>query len=87
MSRAWRLCADAAVRLRYWDDECVLYHGASGNTYRLPEAVGQLLEALTRQAADLETLAAAINLHSEDVEAALQRLAHLGIVETAPDAS
>jgi PqqD family protein of HPr-rel-A system len=80
-SATWRVASDAQLRLRYWDDECVLYHGASGNTHRLPELVGKLLEHLMLSPATIPALAEAIDLHEEDVETALNQLARLGITE------
>lgn len=80
-SDTWRIAEDAQVKFRYWDDECVLYHGASGDTHRLPDLVGQLLEQLAQCPANIPTLAEAIDLHEEDVENALNQLARLGITE------
>lgn len=77
----WRVAPDAQLRLRFWDDECVLYHGASGDTHRLPDLVGHLLERLQQAPASVPVLAEAINLHEEDVESSLQELARLGITE------
>ncbi len=76
----WRVAADAALRLRYWDGECVLFHGAAGDTHRLPEAVGQLLEQLISAPAPAALLSGAIDLHEDDVQRSLAELARLGIV-------
>jgi PqqD family protein of HPr-rel-A system len=78
----WRIANDAQLRLRYWDDECVLYHGASGDTHRLTDLVGYMLEQLLQKPASIPELAAAINLHEEDVKTALNELSRLGITET-----
>lgn len=83
-SALWRIAPEAQLRLRFWDDECVLYHGASGDTHRLPDLVGRLLEQLLRAPASVADLAEAINLHEQDVESSLQELARLGITETGP---
>lgn len=77
----WHIADDAQLRLRYWDDECVLYHGAAGNTHRLPDLVGRMLEQLRISPASILALAESINLHEEDVETALHELARLGITE------
>lgn len=77
----WQIADDAQLRLRYWDDECVLYHGAAGNTHRLPDLVGLMLEQLQISPASILALAESINLHEEDVETALHELARLGITE------
>ncbi len=77
----WRIAPQASLALRFWDGECVLYHGASGDTHRLPEEIGRLLEQLAGGMAEIPQLVEAINLHSEDVQRALLELARLGIVE------
>jgi PqqD family protein of HPr-rel-A system len=82
-SATWRVASDAQLRLHYWDDECVLYHGASGDTHRLPELVGKLLEYLMQSPSTIPALSEAIDLHEEDVETALNELARLGITEIA----
>lgn len=78
----WRIANDSQLRLRYWDDECVLYHGASGDTHRLADLVGHMLEQLLQKPSSIPELAAAINLHEEDVKTALNELSRLGITET-----
>lgn len=80
-SAVWHLAPDAQLLLRYWDDECVLYHGASGDTHRLPELVGRLLERLGEAPATIPELAEAIDLHEEDVAASLEEFVRLGIAE------
>jgi PqqD family protein of HPr-rel-A system len=80
---AWRIAPDAQLKMRYWDDECVLYHGASGDTHRLTDLVGHMLERMLQSPASIPELAEAINLHEEDVESALNELARLGITEIA----
>lgn len=75
----WQIADNAQLKFRFWDDECVLYHGASGDTHRLPELVGRLLQQLLNAPADVPTLADSINLHEEDVESALRQMAQLGI--------
>lgn len=77
----WRVAADAALTLRYWDGECVLFHGAAGDTHRLPEAVGQLLECLRGTPGAAGDLSASVDLDLQDVERSLAELARLGIVE------
>ena len=77
----WRAAPDSRLRFRFWDDECVLYHGAAGDTHRLPAVVGQLLQALDEAGASIGDLSAAIDLHEDDVHQALRELGQLGIVE------
>lgn len=77
----WRIADDAQLKLRYWDAECVLYHGASGDTHRLPELIGKMLEQLMQASASISTLSESINLHEDDVTSALHKLAGLGITQ------
>lgn len=77
----WRLHADARLRWRYWDEECVLFHGAAGNTHRIAQPVGQLLEALVSGEATADNLSESIDLELADVQLALQEMRRLGIVE------
>lgn len=82
VEQMWRVHPDARLRLRYWDDECVVYHGAAGNTHRVPQPVGQLLEALqARGTATAADLSAHIDLDQSDVERSLQDMRVLGIAE------
>lgn len=77
----WRLQPDARLQLRYWGDECVLFHGASGDTHRLPQPVGELLEALqSGPGARVDDLSERIDLDARDVERSLRDLQRLGIV-------
>ena len=78
---SWRIAADAQLQLRFWDVECVLFHGASGDTHRLPDVVGRMLQALATGAATASSLSQAVDLHEEDVSAALRELRRLGILE------
>lgn len=80
----WRIVADAGLRLRFWGEECVLFHGASGDTHRLPEPVGRLLRHLLAAPASARELSDAIDLHEEDVAQALRELMGLGITQPAP---
>lgn len=79
--RNWRVAANADLHLRYWDEECVLFHGASGDTHRLPALVGRLLERLMLGSAPVAILSADVDLHEDDVTQALQQLAQRGITE------
>lgn len=77
----WRAVPGSRLSLRYWDEECVLYHGAAGDTHRLPAVVGQLLQALGEAGASIGDLSARIDLHEDDVHQALRELGQLDIVE------
>lgn len=77
----WRVDPDARLRLRYWGEECVVYHGASGNTHRLAQPVGELLELLQMEQATAEEISERINLDREDVDHALREMLRLGIAE------
>ncbi len=67
-----------------WDDECVIWHGAAGDTHRMPLAIGQLLDRLRVASANAAELAIAIDLHRDDVDESLLALKRLGIVEPSP---
>lgn len=75
----WQIAANAQLKFSFWDEECVLYHGASGDTHRMPELVGRLLQRLEQEPADIATLSEQINLHDDDVSNALHQMAQLGI--------
>lgn len=77
----WRIASDSRLKLRFWDDECVLFHGAAGDTHRLPAIVGQLLQVLLESPASIDELSTRIDLHDDDVRSALQDLSRLAIVE------
>nr|WP_145552579.1 HPr-rel-A system PqqD family peptide chaperone [Variovorax boronicumulans] len=76
----WHLAAESRLRFRQWDNECVVFHGAAGDTHRVPQAVAQLLQALAQRPGDAQALSARIDLHPDDVQAALEELRRLGIV-------
>lgn len=77
----WRIARDAELRLHVWDDECVLFHGAAGDTHLVPELVGQMLQILTHAPASVVDLSAAVNLDVADTRSALHDMAALGIAE------
>lgn len=71
------------MRLRFWGEECVLFHGAAGNTHLLPDVVGTMLQALVQADASAERLSALVDLHVADVRSALLEMSALGIAELA----
>ena len=77
----WRVRHGARLKFRYWDGECVLYHGATGDTHRVPEPVGQVLEALTSSLSSIDDLSVTVDLHAADVAEILDAMRELGIVE------
>lgn len=77
----WCITPGAELRLHFWGDECVLFHGAAGNTHLLPEVVGQLLQALTREATSISSLSTLVDLHVADVSSSLHEMSTLGIAE------
>lgn len=80
----WRVASDARLQLRYWGDECVLYHGAAGNTHRVPELVGRLLERLQSDTvATTAALSEGVDLDAGDVQSSLMEMCSLGIAERA----
>ncbi|WP_189690648.1 HPr-rel-A system PqqD family peptide chaperone [Pseudorhodoferax aquiterrae] len=76
----WHLAVESRLQFRQWDSECVVFHGAAGDTHRVPQAVAQLLQALAGQPDDAQALSERIDLHLDDVQAALEELRRLGIV-------
>lgn len=79
----WRIAPGAELRLRFWGEECVLFHGAAGNTHLLPDVVGTMLQALVQADASAERLSALVDLHVADVRSALLEMSALGIAELA----
>ncbi|KQP22025.1 hypothetical protein [Pseudorhodoferax sp. Leaf267] len=83
MHAAWRIAPDAELRFRFWNEECVLYHGAAGNTHLVPEPVGRLLQALAGAANSVHGLSELVDLHVDDVTKSMQEMRRLGIAEFA----
>lgn len=77
----WRIAPDARLQFRYWGDECVLYHGAAGNTHRVPDLVGRVLERLAVDAATTAALSEDVDLDAGDVQSSLLEMCSLGIAE------
>lgn len=67
--------------MRHWDEECVVYHGASGSTHRLAQPVGEMLELLQSAQATAEEISERIDLDRGDVDQVLGEMLRLGIVE------
>lgn len=86
MAQRWQLTVGHALRLRYWDDECVVHHLGSNHTHRLAAWAGQLLEDLRDGGAQAtETLAARFDgMAPEELEQTLMELARLALVERLP---
>ncbi len=89
----WRIAPGQTLRLRRWEDECVLYNDLSGDTHLLGAVAASLLDVLGGGAASLPELAQALcgELGVEadaELEAALapllDQLAHLALIETLP---
>lgn len=57
MSSRYRLAGTAPLHWRRWADEYLLYDPDSGDTHLLDETAWNVLAALERQPADLDTLA------------------------------
>lgn len=79
----WRIAPGAELRLRFWGEECVVFHGAAGNTHLLPEIVGSMLQALLNEDASAERLSVLVDLHVADVRSALLEMSALGLTESA----
>lgn len=56
-TRRWRIGADAALQLRQWDGEFVVFNPRSGHTHFLDVAAGRLLQWLADQAHPEDELA------------------------------
>ena len=56
-ARWWKIGADAALKLRQWDDEYVVFNPRSGHTHFLDVAAGRLLQWLAAQARSEDELA------------------------------
>lgn len=77
----WRVHSDARLRVRHWDDESVVYHGASGSTHRLQRPVAEMLELLQGVAATADEISERLNLERDDVQHALREMSRLGMAE------
>ena len=60
----WHVPHHAGLRWRFWGDEVIVFHPPSGDTHILHPLAADLLQYLSRQAADLQQIAA--YLASED---------------------
>ncbi|MFT3720048.1 HPr-rel-A system PqqD family peptide chaperone [Pseudorhodoferax sp.] len=77
----WQIDADAQLKLRFWEDECIVYHGAAGDTHRVPGLVGSMLQCLMQgEAWTAAALSEGIDLHIDDVHTSLTSMHRLGIV-------
>lgn len=86
MSLRWRLTEGHDLRLRCWDEACVVHHLASNQTHRLSLNAGQLLELLVTHGPQS---AQELTSHFEDASAAeldalLEELKPLLLVERCP---
>lgn len=88
----WRIARGQRLRLRAWQDECVVFNDLSGDTHLLGSAAAIVLTALqaapAASAALAATLAARLGLAldeqlREEVDALLDELANFSLIEPA----
>lgn len=56
MNSEWALNPDLDLHFRYWEDECVAYVGASGDTHCLSALAGEVLALLQKTPMDIVQL-------------------------------
>ena len=90
---AWRITPGQALRLRQFDDECVLYNDLSGDTHLLGDCAVHLLSVLQNgpatRAALFDALAEALACERDcrfegEADALLATLAGLFLIQPAP---
>lgn len=86
----WRVPPGAQLLWRHWPGEAeyVFYHGAAGDTHRLTEAAGLMLERILAGEGDADGLfrtlqAAGYDLTGDDLAGLLRGLADLDLIEAA----
>ncbi len=91
---SWRLIAHD-LQWRWWGDQLVVYHQASGDTHLLNRLAGEVLCTLEQAPAEAVTLAGHVAAQQEmsadqqgalleQIERLLRQLEALGLVETVP---
>ena len=80
-SQFWQVPANAGLRWRTWNDEHVVYHGASGDTHLLNPAAAAILRRMESAPATIEDVARMLGdaslPHATDL---LDRFAELGLI-------
>jgi len=82
----WALCPDLDLHLRCWEDECIAYLAASGDTHCLSALAGQVLALLQKNSMNIVQLVQHIEncVRTEELlpyyESILSELQQLGIV-------
>jgi PqqD family protein of HPr-rel-A system len=88
----WQLTAPGEFRWVQWDDEWVLYHGASGDTHLLDALAVEVLEALQRAPATAAGLVEDLSQAGDEetrrrlapyIDSLLATLARRGVIEPA----
>jgi PqqD family protein of HPr-rel-A system len=86
----WRVPRDANLLWRRWpgEDEYVFYHGASGDTHRLSELAGMILEQALAGPVDTSELAYWLSEHGDEapedtLASVFDTLAQLDLLESA----
>lgn len=80
-SQRWQVPPDAALRWRLWEDEHVVYHGASGDTHLLNPAAAEILRRMESTPASVEDVARILGDASlPHATSLLDRFAELGLI-------
>jgi len=79
----WRVHSRAHLAVRQWQDECVVHHALSNDTYRLSLVAAEMIDYLRSQGAQPESqLCQHFSLEPDELHDMLQQLARLHIVES-----
>lgn len=88
MHSKWALSSGLDLHFRCWEDECIVYVGASGDTHCLSALTGEILFLLQKNPMDIAQLVQRfenVDNSTEDLlpyfESILSELQQLGIVQ------
>ena len=89
----WRVGLGCDLRWRQWDDECIVFNPAAGDTHVLNHAAAEALQALENAPTDIDglthTVASALNLEPDEellrhMQQLVDQLDDLGLIEPVP---
>jgi hypothetical protein len=81
MSPSWRVVSSVAPALCKWDDEYVVHHAQSNDTYRLSPTAGRILaELMAADTGGAEGGNIMVSMAGAEAEASLSALADLGFI-------
>ena len=81
LPESWCLTPGAEFAVRCWGDECLVHHRLSNDTHRLSRWAAELLQTLGAGPASIGELAHRHDRDPAELEAALQTLAGLDLVQ------